>query len=731
LIINKYIHLTILTIVFVGTSLPTGLATTATSLPSGQGYLPEYSRYFPIWTQGYLEVRKLNQHFSDLRWLIRLIENPSELAGEVSTSAGGIAGQFDEVIQHTLHMTSADFLNNMIGEHFVLGWGGPIMRDQFGLLCRIKNPETIGKFLMANNATLDPALTTDTSQPAGNGHAIRSYRLEQKYLGAVGIDEQILILATIGGGNKASMFHAVLDLARGFADKSLYDNKKFQSACSDLKPNYISLIAIIAKEKNSLTTSQNGLLFDQFQKNVSHIAVAAYPAKGRINIRVNIQPRWIDTAFFPEQPILLDPVMQNMAGGESDFVYLSSIDPYRWYRRIVELAEQGQADAKQYRGMIELVLPDTELRENLLESLGPEIMVVVSSVQVRHASKTKPASSPATQTATTGTASKPSQVSLTVQTMPQVAIVVKTHNPALMMSATEQIFNILAGFVAIHKLTGTGGTGPELVQENYHGLVLHRLDFGSIFPPDPKMQFPGWKLQVAWTQANDYLVISSSVSLIHRLLDRAFVTPADMKESHKIFTRLPDTVHWAMSINPSKVSSDMRLLRKVLILFRQNLGGGVGSSYLQDIPVVLGIGIKVVKGEDQKSALAQVAGVLPGYPAWKHLQVGDVILAVNGRPIAPASPLKDLHKKLATASLDTKIIKMEILRSAKKMKVEIPLNFRNFMLSIQSLGLIEKVLETMSANFNQIDLACTYTADGQVHLIFDFIPILDGIKNKD
>jgi hypothetical protein len=354
------------------------------------------------------------------------------------------------------------------------------------------------------------------------------------------------------------------------------------------------------------------------------------------------------------------------------------------------------------------------------------MMVLVSSMPVSVVPATQPAS-PATRPATVPVSqpvvvASPVTRPAPVQTTPQLAVVVKTHNPTLMLSATDQIFNILAGFVAIHKITGAG-PGAELRQESYHGLVLHRLDLGLIVPEEPAKNFPGWKLELAWTQANDYLVISSSISLLHQLMDRAFISPADAAGQKRIFSQLPDTVHWAMSIDPAKAGEDMKLFREVLIHFWQGMSGEAASQYLQDIPVVLGIGTKVVKGEDPKRTIVQVAGVLPGYPAWHHLQVGDLILSINGEPIDPASPLKDMHKKISACSQNAQSIKMDVLRSNQKVQVEIPLSSRNFTLSVKAMSLLEKILHTMARDFTQIELACTYTPEGQIHLVFNFIPI--------
>jgi hypothetical protein len=694
-----------------------GVTSAPASQPAEGRFLPEISRFFPIWTQGYLEVRDIEKNFDQLRWLMNLIDTPAEGAAPATQSsqpASDLAGQFDSVLRQNLKISSKEFLKDILGQHFVVGWGGPLMRDQFGLICRVKDTAMIGKLLTANKAEPQPPTTT---QIAGKTIKVRTYRLPQPHISVAVIDDNLLILATTGGGEKASMFHGMIDLARGLSDKSLRQNPNFQAACTELKPNYASLFVILTEEKGTLFSGKAGSLFDELRKNVSHIAIFSYPAPKAMDVHVDVQPRWLDTTFLPELPLTLDPVMRTMVDQRTDFVYVASIDPYRWYRRIAELADQGQDDARQYREMVDLALPDPGLRENLLETLGPEVMLVISS------EPTTPTTIPTTKPTTTQTAkSQPAIQRASDLTAPQFALVVKTHNPTLTLDVTDQIFNLLAGFVAIQNFaTGSNGPVRNLRQENYHGFVLNELDLGQIAVPNSAQKFPGWKLGLTWTQANDYLMISSSTGLLRQLLDRAFIAPRPKSDRDKIFAGLPDYAHWAMSFDPGKAADDISALREVLIHLGQNMRGGLGPQTAQNIPVVLGIGTKVVNREGEKNSVVQVAAVLPSYPAWRKLQVGDIILSVNDQAIDPASPRKDLHQKINSMAPKMQSIKMKVLRAGKNIEVEIPLTYRNFVLTVKSMQLLHKILNALARNFDQIELACTYTPQGRVHIVFDFI----------
>jgi hypothetical protein len=668
------------------------------------------SQYLPVWTRGYLEVYHLDQQFDHLRWLVQFIEAPVEPSTEpISRNpVPDITRQFDAVLQHNLNISAKDFTDQLLKDHFILAWGGPAMRDQFALICEVKNVNAINHFLTINKAMPDEVVT---SKIDGETLRIATYKLTIPSIRAAVLDNRWLILATVGGGPKASMYHAMIEQAQGQSDMSLQKSAQFKLACSRMKPGYASMFILLMDMKNRLYPGGKEALYDQVQQSISHISLAGYPQKGKLKIQVNVQPRWVDPELLPDAPIEADPLLRKMIDPQSNLVYISSVNPSRWYHRIVELSEHNHGDTRQYRDMVELALPDQKLRDNLLEAIGPEMMVIVSR-------ETPATSRPSSMPTTTTQSEKNTGISEPIAT--DIALVIKSKNPTLTMAAANQMFDMLSGLNTLQAfITGNSTQGSRLSEENYHGLVVHRVNLGQVVPADPKNRFGGWSPVLAWTQVQDYLLLASSPSLIHRLIDRAFAPEETVLFGENILSELPPVIHWGLSFKPGPVAEDMKGFREVFEYFWKAVKGN-SLTEVAEMPVVLGIGTKVIQQNEGSGAMIQIVAVLPGYPSWNRLRVGDILVSVDGQPIALETPQRDLHKKVAQAR-SASSIRFGVLRKGEKLEVDVPLAKRSFNHTVRSMEMLSRILRTLGTKFSRIDMACRYTPEGQMFLDFNFV----------
>ncbi len=689
---------------FLSSSVGSGAAAQLTTQPAS----PEFSRFFPVWTQKYLEVNDLGNRLDQISWLLQVTETRFDPKGRPSSRPvphiPSMAEQFEVLLRNSLGISSREFLNDLLGRHFALGWGGPVFRDQFGLICRVKNYGIIGRLLTASKAQPISFPGEETVGPV----RVKTYRLAFPKIFAAVVGTDTLILATSGSPGRASMFHAMVELAAGQSENSVQKNPQFQSACRAVRPEFQFLFVLLTGEiRDPLQRGLAGTIYDELQRNITFLSVAGFPDARGLGMEFCIQPRNFDPAFLPDRPLTIDPVMRSMGEG-MDLLYALETNPGPWYRRIVELSDKGLIEARQYRAMIDLFLPEPQLREKFLESLGPEFMFLVSSENVP---STRPA--PTTQ----------------IAKKPRGVLVIRTKDREQALKAVDQIFTMAGGFLAIQNLaSGTSG-GPKggIVRENYKGSELHFLDLGEIFPPSRAGTFSGWHVELTWAVVDHFLVLSDSPRLARKMIDRALAAGPQAREGNGAFGPASsrfEPVYWTLSFNPSVTADHVKAVEPIVdrLWLAMNLPRrGDTSNVTKRSPVKLGIGTREIELPDPKQKAVQIAAVLPGYPAWGRLQVGDRVLAVNGSPIDPAAPQKDLHAKVngVLAGKD-RLLRLNVLRAGMPREIEILLIKRNFAVAPQSVRLLYKLLSAAGQKFQQINLTCNYTPAGQIRLNFHF-----------
>jgi hypothetical protein len=684
----------------------------------------DLAEFFPVWTQCYLEIRNLKDQMDELGWLM---EGSEEISTTTSASVTrpttrpmlsqlGIAEEFNRIIKNRIGISSRELLKDILGHHFALGWGGPLMNDQFGLVAVVSENGAVGKFLTMSKAHLDSQIINQS--PNADSRPIRVYTLGDSNIRVSVIGENQLILATGIG-----MFGSMMDLASNtlsvpqtqtskpstksawdFRFKSLNSNPLFRSAISKAGAPCDFLFVLLWSGTDSLPGQKfNGTLLSQIQKNLRFFTISWFGKQSENNLRLCIQPRWVDPAFLPGKPLALDPILQQITEGRFDLVYACEIEPVRWYRRIVELANTGQPDAKQYRTLIDFVFPDPQLREGLIESLGNELLLVLDENHQKPSTAPNIQTQPAAQT-------KPATAALPLA----ATLLVRSNNPSFSFQAVDQMFNILGGFISLQNLAiGSSGPAGKISQETYNGIAIHTLVMGEFPMRTAGEVFPSIKrLELSWTVVEGYILISSSSDQLGKILDRMFAKKISANSPQNA---LPDQANWTMRFDPTKMSTHTKTLSNILGMYWPAIQSGLSDRRNSNFRMTLGIATRIIRTENSQPSV-QVATVFPGYPAWEKLQVGDVILAVNNQPLTLDNPQKDLQKKTVSAINNKKTITFSVIRSGSVRDVTLSIPNHFSVGPVKSIKLLQRILSAVGKQFSEISMACRYATDGGITL---------------
>ncbi len=662
-------------------------------------------RFFPAWTAGVLDVRELKNQTDILGILFSLFDDTRENdVYKLSTSRckRGLSKQFDKLIHRNLGISGNKFLHDVIGNHFVLGWGGPAMPEQFGLICRVKDYSVIGNLLTLARAS--PLSLSTTSKAATQstkliGLTIKKYNLKSKNIRAAVLGNRLLILATVGKRNEASMFDAMTDIASGVLRKTLFDRQNIRSLTNKLKPDYdflFLLTNINTNEKSPKARTRHSLLM-QLISSLEYFAIVNYHHSDVAELKIvsklsNAKSLWVTEA------INFNAQLASMTQLPADFVYLASVNPLSWYHRIIELADAGQSYAKQYRQAIELLIPNEQLRENFFESLGPELLILIGSYGKAIIS-TQPATMPASSIETE---------------FPDITIAIKTSNPTITTDTVEQIFRFFADFVSIRNVMSDKQTEHITNKHIYNGFIIHVLDISELLGNNTSESAH----QLCWCLADEYLIVSSRLETIYELIDRTF-EPEKFPSDKNI--NLPEHASWFMEFKPASLAKRINGIISRLDEFQRNFN----FSMHHQSRILLGIGTKVTKNPQTGMPMLKVAAVLPGYPAWGKLKINDIIIAVNGEAIGDIISVSALSSKITTALKHSRTIKFTVIRGKVLKDIIIAVPKTIFAKQkTQSIKLLEKMLYKAGIYFRTIAVSGTENKNGEIEIT------VEAAKNK-
>jgi len=609
---------------------------------------PTFAKYCPAWTDAYLEIKQLDNIIHT--WLgtspspAQRTDTASATSQPATTTTSAFLVAWSAAVKTTFGLTGRDFLDNLLADHVGLAWGGPDQPRQFGLICRPAHRGAIPMFLAAAKA--QPVETDPTK-----ASAIKLYQIVPKYV-HVAVFDDTLILATVGPTGDTGMFYDMVDLAAGGTTRSLLDRDDFAQLCRQIDPQYQVFFSFLTGQTvdPNRSVEKDPLIRMIFQQ-VSFIAFTARLADQRIDMKAVLQPNPGFADFRPNQPLQLDTSIRQLISADSIAVaYAKTIAPAQGYQRLQKLADQADQSAREYLMIFNSLLPNPQIRQEFLESLGPELIVLVRRPIGRSGGHTPPSAADADD-----------------WRIP-AAVMVKLKNPSLGEHALTQVLSLITDVGPLNLL---GGQGAELFvpDEMMHkGYIVHRIPVKGLpirwVWPEPLSIHSS--SDIAWVIVGDYLILASDPQWLIEIIDLLSAPSTTSRPADRIFSQV-SLGHSLMTFDLPATAACLKL-----ILDRGSTTSAPASAPAARSPVVLGVTVRSVPDQATGQTQIQVVDVLPGWPADGRLYPRDIIIAVDQVPLDTDNP-RAQFRRLVLERAERGAIKFTVRRKETSQEVSIEL----------------------------------------------------------
>lgn len=681
---------------------------------------PAFAKYVPAWTTAYLEIKGLDDLIEALvekEPSVKGAEHKQEPAVPVP---GGLLGRYNKVIKAALGLSGREFLADLLGSRFALAWGGPNQPRQVGLICRPAKSGAIYRLLSAAKAERIQDADTNT----GSRTTIELYELPLLSLRAA-VFEDKLMLGTVGKTGDTGMFYDMVDLAKGGKTRSLTEFADFRRIAEQIDSDLDVFFAFFSGPGTDLKSSQlKDPFIRELFKNFSYLVFTGRLADGRCDLSVIVEPSFIVTPFWPRQPLQLDPPILTLVNSSKVAIsYVSIINPGQWYQSILILAHQGNRVAQKNLVILDSLLPDTEIRQQVFESIGPELAAFIR----------KP---PAPDIA-----NKPAPV----------AILVRLKDPPVVQEAINQITSWISDHGPLPLLAGEADELFTPDEVAHGGFTVHRIPIGMLpirWSSSSILPF-GQTDEVAWVIAGEYLIIATSYDWLTEILDLQFGPAATTRPAEPIVSK-SQLVHLLVTLDLQEASGYLARM------FQNDIGSDPPAKKVADTqpkakskfsarPIVLGIRTQLIADPQTGKPQIRVAAVLPGYPADGKLYPDDIIITVDDVPLTERDPQSHL-RRLIVQMAASDAIRLTVRRKEALVQVEIELKApdgskrkgETLSLSIrrkapsrsvlfqlkpradlvqmmgQTIRLLHQVSELASKKFERLTVIATYSPTGQI-----------------
>jgi hypothetical protein len=487
-------------------------------------------------------------------------------------------------------------------------------------------------------AALERALKHPAPPPEARPD-IREYHLGREHLLAT--NGSVVIIGH--PAQRRDIFgRAVLQLGNEYA-ASLADAEDFQDRTAELPPQSQVVLYAGTGTRETSTGTATGVWWPEGWPQFESAAVAAVIESTGIAVHMNGR---LDSAGRASRRTRV-PV--------ESVLRLPSSAIIAWSRSIdyVDLLRVLEADYPQIVSMVlHSGLTPEELEEGLLSHLVGDSVLMVGQMDVH------PMGTDGTETLA----------------LPVAAMAVETDDPYLVEGMLDRLTHNLLRSLDLESLP-EGVSAVERRPLAGGGEVVS-VPVGQVLAARSQCPFLR-NLTVSWTVADRWLVVSSHPGTVQAIIEaRRAETPSLPAEL------VPAVLREAESQGAAG---------QMLLIARPRAAASMIDSWVGYItrhhPEMLepqwwerlrqkqrldSVQLGILPSTRNLPGAVEVGDTMPNYPAYGRLEPGDVILAVDGKPLSTDNPLSSLREQLATRRRPNAVT-MLVRRGGRELEIDVPL----------------------------------------------------------
>lgn len=481
------------------------------------------------------------------------------------------------------------------------------------------------------------------------GDDVRRYELGQNH--ELSTDGTVVILGHRSGpGGLYPQIRRLLGSERGV---SLADLAEFRQRLAEL-PDDVQMVGYLGTNRRRPT---------RLSASSSFLPVVASPVRSAA-----FGVRLTDEGVVAESSIRLsyvhEPVQAHNPPVEALlFLPASTIAAWTYPLDYVDGYEQLQRQSPRslvrfYLNLIQWGMPPAALEENLLAHLKGDTVFVVGQLPIR-----APGRPPGS----------------TLIRVPTLAAVVETDNRDSVETVLEQIADNLLRLV---NLQSGSDTKVQIRRQplNGGGEVVRSIPLESLFPSGLSRELFG-SLELSWAVTDRWLVMATHHEMVRQIIQARqgvielmpghALQQAMRRERHR--RRLPDTV---LVAQPGRAGEMFDSWVAYFAQYHPQMFEPQWWQRLRRTYWASRVQLGILPGNAEQG-MVPVARTLANWPAHGRLQVGDRILAVDGRTLDSQDTLRSLRDRLAQRDREDRVI-LTVLRAGERRDVEIPMETSGF-----------------------------------------------------
>ncbi len=557
-------------------------------------------------------------------------------AGQTSQPAVTVA--WGHRLTRILGMSLAEATRNLFGRHVALAAPSYDNLAEGVVLARAPDARFISQLIAKNQGKKQP--------PVGN---VSCYTLREGL--SLAVKDTVVVLGRRAGETR--FFERSVDLLAGEAANTLFDLPSFGEQVGQLPSASQGLLYLDLPTPTAKTTEVKEPAAGPRRRSTSQWSSLRRAAVGLYENGTGLD---LEIRGLLDRPVVrgglkdvsLEPI--GRLPRSTLVVWAQTLDLTGWYRTIMADRGPEQRSLRFNLEVVRALLHPTDLEKDLLEKLGPQIMLVC------------------------GYEPSDEQRAEGAYDLPLVALMVESRDVRAASAILLRLSERLLGWMKVQFARAKRSLELSVVEAPYHGTTIYRMELGSLFRRDSRCPYLK-TLELCWAGVDDWLIVASHPDHIRQIIDARQAPASDTFAATAAFGAIErrNGVSSVVLVRPSRAA---RVLQSWIDYCSEQAPHVFKPLWWKRMMVRRGgrrveLGIIIREGAEPGRVVVGNP-VLPEMPAAGRLRPGDKICTVDGIVLSEDRPEDDLRDFIALRGGKGVVLRVE--RDGKLLDVRIPLS---------------------------------------------------------